>query len=870
MKSNILELIDFEKVNTLLEGFNKSTGFVTAILDLEGNVLSKSGWRKICTNFHRVHPDTAEKCKVSDTVLAGEMAAGEKYHFYKCKNGLIDVAVPIIINDEHVANLFSGQFFFEKPDLNFFKKQAGKYKFDNKTYLEALSEGPVVSEEKVKTAMDFLLEMTLLISEMTQQKIDQVELNKTLKKSEERWKFAIEGNGDGLFDWNVETNEIFYSRQWTAMLGFEEDEIENKFEEWDKRVHPDDKTNAYLDVQKHLDGDTNNYMNEHRLLCKDGSYIWVLAKGKIISRTKNDKPKRFIGTHRDITEQKETEEQFRTIFEQSASGMCLTGLGGKLIRVNQPLCEMLGYDKNELEGLHFNSITFPDDIDIGAESVKKMLAGESKKVAFEKRYLTKSGEIIWVRINSALLRTQENNPLYFITQIENITQRVNSDIHLRTSENKFKALVEQSLTGIYIFNKDGFIYVNNRFCEIFGYSEEEVLSNLKPTDVIAADDRKRADKNVDKRLKGEVESVRYSARGNHKMGKELWVEIHGTHIEFDGDDVITGTVLDITERRQLEEEMEESLIREQLLADIVRESSVGIAIGYPNGRLGMCNTAYQNITGYDEDELKSIDWNKVLTPPEWEESELAKLQEIHATKQAVQYEKEYIRKDGTRIPIELLVNPRFDEAGEVEFYFAFVINITERKQTEKKLKERNEYIESIMENMPIGFAVNTIDDGDVKYMNNNFEEIYGWPREILTNTSLFFENVFPDPEYRSKMTNRIITDMQSGDPEKMIWKDLKIFTAKGEERYVHAFNIPLINQNLMISTVQDTTTRKLAEDELLEHREHLEELVKERTKNLDEKNSELERINKLFVGRELRMKELKGIIKELKEKLENS
>jgi ligand-binding sensor protein len=131
MKSNILELIDFEKVNTLLEGFNKSTGFVTAILDLEGNVLSKSGWRKICTNFHRVHPDTAEKCKVIDTVLAGEMAAGEKYHFYKCKNGLIDVAVPIIINDEHVANLFSGQFFFEKPDLNFFKKQAGKYKFDN-------------------------------------------------------------------------------------------------------------------------------------------------------------------------------------------------------------------------------------------------------------------------------------------------------------------------------------------------------------------------------------------------------------------------------------------------------------------------------------------------------------------------------------------------------------------------------------------------------------------------------------------------------------------------------------------------------------------------------------------------------------------
>jgi len=112
MKTKILELIDFEKIDILLEGFNKTTGFVTAIIDLDGTVFSKSGWRQICTEFHRINPETAKKCTISDTELAGKFAQGERYHFYKCLNGLVDVVVPVVIHGEHIANLFSGQFFF--------------------------------------------------------------------------------------------------------------------------------------------------------------------------------------------------------------------------------------------------------------------------------------------------------------------------------------------------------------------------------------------------------------------------------------------------------------------------------------------------------------------------------------------------------------------------------------------------------------------------------------------------------------------------------------------------------------------------------------------------------------------------------------
>jgi PAS domain S-box-containing protein len=126
------------------------------------------------------------------------MAEGKSFHYYQCLNGLIDVAVPIFINGEHVANLFSGQFFFEKPDIPFFRKQAKKYGFAEEKYIEALEKVPVVSKEQVQVAMNFLLDVTQLISEVSYQKMEQAELNKALKESEERFKALHNASFGGI------------------------------------------------------------------------------------------------------------------------------------------------------------------------------------------------------------------------------------------------------------------------------------------------------------------------------------------------------------------------------------------------------------------------------------------------------------------------------------------------------------------------------------------------------------------------------------------------------------------------------------------------------------------------------------------------
>lgn len=141
------------------------------------------------------------------------------------------------------------------------------------------------------------------------------EAQKALKLSEERWQFALEGSGDGIWDWNKQTNHVFFSNQWKSMLGFKPDEIENRLDEWKIRVHPDDLPQVFKDLEAHFDGKNPLFVSEHRLMCKDGNYKWILSRGKVIEWMEKGKPLRIIGTHTDLSGQKEKEMELLQSFD---------------------------------------------------------------------------------------------------------------------------------------------------------------------------------------------------------------------------------------------------------------------------------------------------------------------------------------------------------------------------------------------------------------------------------------------------------------------------------------------------------------------------------------------------------------------------
>lgn len=145
----------------------------------------------------------------------------------------------------------------------------------------------------------------------TQDITNRKEAEGALLEAEARWQFALSGSGDGVWDWNIQTGHVFYSKQWKAMLGYAEDEIGNASDEWEKLVHPDDLEHANNELNRHLEGQTPVYICEYRIRCKTGEYKWVLDRGKMMEWTSDGKPLRAIGTHTDITAHKQAEEQLR-------------------------------------------------------------------------------------------------------------------------------------------------------------------------------------------------------------------------------------------------------------------------------------------------------------------------------------------------------------------------------------------------------------------------------------------------------------------------------------------------------------------------------------------------------------------------------
>ena len=132
-------------------------------------------------------------------------------------------------------------------------------------------------------------------------------MESALRESEERWKFALEGAGDGVWDWNIAADEVLYSKRFKEMLGYAEHEFSNRLQEWQERVHPDDLPRVMAEVQAYFEGRTADYVSEHRMRCKDGSWKWILDRGMVVSRDAAGQPLRMIGTHADVTERKNNE-----------------------------------------------------------------------------------------------------------------------------------------------------------------------------------------------------------------------------------------------------------------------------------------------------------------------------------------------------------------------------------------------------------------------------------------------------------------------------------------------------------------------------------------------------------------------------------
>ncbi|MEG4498569.1 diguanylate cyclase [Microcoleus sp. F10-C6] len=225
-----------------------------------------------------------------------------------------------------------------------------------------------------------------------------IEKTEAQRESEERWQLALRGNNDGIWDWNVKTNEVFFSSRWKEMLGFEEHEISNHLDEWSKRLHPDDLDLVTQLILDHFAKKTPFYISEHRLLCKDGSYKWILDRGQALW-DKGGNVIRMSGSHTDISERKQAEFERRELMialENAVSGISQLDTQGRYIFVNQSYANTVGYQPEEMIGMFWKKTVHPDDLEKLIAAYQQMQ--QEGKVEVEARGIRRDGSSFYKQV----------------------------------------------------------------------------------------------------------------------------------------------------------------------------------------------------------------------------------------------------------------------------------------------------------------------------------------------------------------------------------------------------------------------------------------------------------------------------------------
>ncbi|MGC9470513.1 MAG: PAS domain-containing protein [Bacteroidales bacterium] len=234
-----------------------------------------------------------------------------------------------------------------------------------------------------------------------------------LKLSEERWKFALEGSGDGVWDWNIPENEVFFSNRWKEMLGYRREEIPNDISSWEKLVHPDDVSQVQHELQRHLEGETPYYSIEYRILTKKGEYRWILDRGKVVEKDGEGKPLRMIGTHSDIHFLKETqlaleyrEQQLKLAMRAAKYYTFFYAPQEHSLMFSDNFWEDLGYrQKASPEGSDIYSYLHPDDRGPFEKSLEAYREKNPSDYYFEFRFRASEGVYRWYGVSGRQMRS---------------------------------------------------------------------------------------------------------------------------------------------------------------------------------------------------------------------------------------------------------------------------------------------------------------------------------------------------------------------------------------------------------------------------------------------------------------------------------
>ncbi len=542
-----------------------------------------------------------------------------------------------------------------------------------------------------------------------------------LKESEEKYRTLVETSPDAITVTNLEGKVVMANQQALLMYGVKKEKDLLGMSAFEL-IAKDDVPQAMENLQKTLlEGHSGTL--EYTLLRRDGTSYPAELNASVLKDAEGN-PTAFIGVIRDISERKEAEAKYRSLFDSVPVGLFRTTPDGTILDVNPSLMHMLGFDEMKplLERKASSFYVDPKarkqwEIAVSKEEVVTGVQSKFRRV---------DGEIIWVELTARAIRNKDGDVEYYEGTLEDITERKRSEETVRESESKYRALVDQSLQGIVIFQDGQIVFSNPPVLDIVGLSMKELL-DLPSEDVwrlIHPENREMVQQRMQDRFAGKKVPDRYEVRVQQKDGTLFWVDVWVKQIEYSGNPALQVTLIDITERKRAEQALKESEVKYR---NLVEQSLYGIVIsqGHPP-RIFFANEAFAKMLGYSLEEILAMSTRKVknLIHPSDQELVMKRVQKRLAGEEVPQqYEYRMLRKDGTVLWVEIFAN-LIEYEGEPAIQAAYM-DITERKTAEAALQESEEKFRALVEELSDWvWEINL--NGKITYTNNAVEDILGF------------------------------------------------------------------------------------------------------------------------------------------------